>query len=79
MKRATMSFPDELAVALEEYRSSQENPPSLTKIVQSAVREYLRERGFLRPRRALKLTALGSSGRRDVSKNHDLYLAGIKK
>jgi hypothetical protein len=79
MKRATMTFPDDLATAVEEYRLTQETPPSLTKVIQAALREYLTARGFLRKYRPLKLTPVGSSGRSDVSENHDLYLAGIKK
>lgn len=74
-----MTFPDDLARAMEEYRSSQETPPTLTKIVQAALREYLRQRGFIRSHRPLKLTSLGHSGRSDISENHDLYLAGLKK
>ncbi|HUO26161.1 MAG TPA: hypothetical protein VMU61_10865 [Candidatus Aquilonibacter sp.] len=79
MKRATMTFPDDLANAVEEYRLAQETPPSLTAIVQAALREYLTERGFLRKYRPLKLTPLGNSGRSDVSENHDLHLAGVRK
>jgi hypothetical protein len=79
MKRATMTFPDDLAEAVDQYRHSQENPPALTTIVQSALREYLQGRGFLRPYRPLRITPKGSSGRSDVSRNHDLYLTGVKK
>jgi metal-responsive CopG/Arc/MetJ family transcriptional regulator len=79
MKRATMTFPDDLAKAMDEYVQSQEAPPSLTTVMQAALREYLRERGFLREFRPLKLKALGRSGSSDVSENHDLYLTGMKK
>jgi len=80
MKRATMTFPDDLAEAVENYVRAQENPPALTTVMQAALREYLRERGYLRPYRPLRLTpAPRGSGRRDVSENHDLYLAGLKK
>jgi hypothetical protein len=74
-----MTLPDDLAKAVENYRQSQENPPALTAVVQSALREYLRERGFLRAYRPLRLTAVGRSGRSDVSIEHDAYLAGVKK
>ena len=41
--------------------------------MQAALREYLRERGFLREYRPLKITpAKKGSGRSDVSINHDL-------
>jgi len=79
MKRATMTFPDDLAEAVESYVRAQEVPPALTTVVQSALREYLRERGFLKPYRPLKITSKGSSGRSDISQNHDLYLTGLKK
>ncbi len=78
MKRATMTLPDDLAEAVENYLQAQEAPPTLTTVVQAALREYLRERGFLRVRRALKITPAGRSGRRDVSQEHDAYLAGAK-
>jgi hypothetical protein len=76
MKRATMTFPDDLAEALDRYVKAQEAAPALTTVVQAALREYLRERGFLRPYRALKITpAEKGSGLGDVSVNHDRYLA----
>ena len=79
MKRATMTFPDDLAKAMDDYLESQDAPPSLTTVMQAALREYLRERGFLREFRPLKITPKGNSGRSDVSQNHDLYLTGMKK
>jgi hypothetical protein len=76
MKRATMTFPDDLAEAVENYQQTQEAPPSLTAVVQTALRQYLGERGFLRVRRTLVITpARKGSGRRDISQEHDLYLA----
>lgn len=78
MKRATMTFPDDLAEAVDNYLRAQEVPPTLTAVVQTALREYLRERGFLQVRRPLKIRpAKRRRGRSDVSE--DLYLAGIKK
>jgi hypothetical protein len=74
-----MTLPDDLAKALDDYVQAQEAPPALTTVVQAALREYLRERGFLRPYRPLKIEPVGRSGRSDVSVNHDAYLAGIKK
>jgi hypothetical protein len=79
MKRATMTLPDDLAEAMENYLQAQETPPALTTVVQAALRQYLGERGFLRTHKPLKITPRGNSGRRDVSVNHDLYLAGLKK
>ena len=75
-----MTFPDDLAKAMDDYLQSQDAPPSLTTVMQAALREYLRERGFLREFWPLKITpAKKGSGRSDVSQNHDLYLTGIKK
>ena len=52
MKRATMTFPDDLAEAMESYLASQEAPPALTTVVQAALRHYLGERGFLSEKEA---------------------------
>jgi metal-responsive CopG/Arc/MetJ family transcriptional regulator len=80
MKRATMSLPDDLAEAVENYVQSQEAPPTLTTVVQAALRQYLGERGFLRVRRTLEITpSEKGSGRLDVSQEHDRYLAGKRK
>jgi hypothetical protein len=79
MKRATMTFPDDLADAIESYRQSQDAPPALTTVMQAAIREYLRERGFLQPYKPLKITpAKRGSASSDGSINHDFYLAGVK-
>jgi hypothetical protein len=80
MKRATITLPDDIAKAVDEYVQAQEAPPALTAVLQAALREYLRERGYLREYRSLKITpAKKGSGRSDVSINHDLYLTGMKK
>ncbi len=76
MKRATITFPDDLADAVDQYVKAQENPPAMTTVVQTALREYLQERGFLRPYRPFRITAAAKgSGLSDVSVNHDRYLA----
>ena len=74
-----MTLPDDLAKAVDEYVQAQEARPALTTVVQAALREYLRERGYLREYRPLRITPKGNSGRTDVSQNHDLYLTGMKK
>ena len=79
MKRATITLPDDLAKAVDDYMQAQEAPPALTTVAQAALREYLRERGFLREYRPLKIAPVGRSGRSDVSVNHDLYLTGMKE
>jgi hypothetical protein len=79
MKRATITFPNDLAEAVDQYLKTLEAPPAMTTVVQTALREFLQERGFLRSYKPLKLRPLGNSGRNDVSENHDLYLTGMKK
>jgi hypothetical protein len=74
-----MTLPDDLAEAVDRYVNAQEVRPPLTTVVQAALREYLRERGFLRSYRPLKISPKGDSGRSDVSINHDLYLTGMKE
>ncbi len=75
-----MTLPDDLAKAMNKYLASQEAPPSLTTVVQAALRQYLGERGFLRTRRTLTITsAERGSGRSDVSQRHDRDLAETQK
>jgi len=76
MKRATVTLPDDLAEAVECYLRAQEARAPLTAVVQAALREYLAERGYLRARGLLRISAARrGSGRRDVSRAHDRYLA----
>jgi hypothetical protein len=83
MKRATVTIPDDLAEAVKSYVRAQQAPLAFTAVVQSALRQYLGERGFLRVRGSLKITvAKRGSGHRDVSQAHDRYLAhtiGMKR
>jgi hypothetical protein len=76
MKRATVTIPDDLAKAVDSFVHSQEAKPPLTAVVQAALRQYLTERGYLRAAAPLRITAAKrGSGRRDVSRSHDRYLA----
>ncbi len=78
MKRATITLPDELEEALEEYRRAQDVPPALTAITQAALQEYLAKRGFTSDRvfRPFEVTpAREGSGVADVSANHDEHFA----
>ena len=45
MKRATITLPDELEQALASYLDDQKVPLALTAVVQTALRDYLSERG----------------------------------
>ena len=70
MKRATVTFPDELAEAVHRYVRSQEARPALTAVVQAALRQYLTDRGYLRARGPLHNSpAHRGSGRHNVSRS----------
>ena len=47
MKRATVTIPNDLADAVESYVRDQEARPSLTVVVQLALRQFLTQRGYL--------------------------------
>ncbi len=47
MRRASITIPDELELAIERYRKDLEVSPSLASVVQAALRAYLEERGYL--------------------------------
>jgi hypothetical protein len=80
MRRATVTLSDDISQAVDDYVRAQEAPPAFTAVVQAALREYLSERGFLRPYKPLRIRAAKhGSGSSDGSLNHDLYLAGVKK
>ena len=46
MRRATITIPDDLERAIEKYRRDLKVPPTLAAVVQTALREYLAERGY---------------------------------
>ena len=76
MRRATITVSADLEDALAAYIRDQEAAPSLTAVVQTALRNFLSERGYLSPSRPFRITAAPKpSGKRDVSVNHDKYLA----
>jgi len=78
MKRSTITLPDDLAAGVQAYSESQEVKPTLTALVQAALREYLARRGAHPPTKPPKITpAPKGSGRRDVSRRHDEYLAQL--
>jgi hypothetical protein len=80
MKRATITFPDDLAEAIDQYLKNQETPPAMTTVVQTALREFLQERGLLRSHRPFHITpAPRGSGKSDVSVDHDRYFAEGEK
>jgi hypothetical protein len=76
MKRATITVPDDLMEALDAYLASLDAPPALTTVVQSALRAYLSERGYLTKPRGLRITtAERGSGLSDISTEHDREIA----
>ncbi len=75
MRRATVTIPDDLSKAVDNYVRTQEARPPLTAVIQAALREYLTERGYLKAPGPLRITpAKPGSGHRDVSLAHDRYL-----
>jgi len=84
MRRATITFPDDLEVDLDAFMARQEAAPSLPRLLQAALRSYLAEKSREqaiadrdpRPaRRPLKITVAGQgSGAHDVSIEHDRHL-----
>jgi metal-responsive CopG/Arc/MetJ family transcriptional regulator len=81
MKRATITFPDELERKLEAYLKRQAAPPSLSSLVQTALDEYLehqkwREREYRPPESVLTLPISNAEAvEPEVSAEHDRYLA----
>lgn len=84
MRRVTVTLPDDLEQALIEYQQAQDVPPSLTAIVQQAIRQYLAQRGpfggraFIPAQGPLWFTPdEHGSGRSDISVNHDRVAAEV--
>jgi metal-responsive CopG/Arc/MetJ family transcriptional regulator len=83
MKRATVTIPDELEAELEAYLKEQDAPPSLTVLMQAALRDYLQskrlaQRQYRPARGPLRITPVEEKdalGEADVSVNHDRYFA----
>ena len=76
MKRLTVSVSDELEESLEHYLQDQEVAPSLTALLQAALKDYLAERGYARRASAFKITpASEGSGLTDISQGHDQYFS----
>ncbi len=80
MRRATITLPDDLEAELESYLAAQDAAPSLTSLVEVALRRYLRDRRletrqYRPPEGRLRITpASQGSGAVDVSLEHDRHL-----
>jgi hypothetical protein len=83
MRRVTVTIPDDLERELEAYLRRQDAPPSITTVMQVAMREFLasqklRDRGYQIARKAFSLRPLEEKddrGEPDVSIAHDKYFA----
>lgn len=76
MKRVTITFPDDLEAAVNEFQHAQLVPPTVSAITLVAVREYLTRHGTLAPRRPLRITPVDAetAGLTD-SQDHDRLFA----
>ena len=76
IRRATITLPDDLEQALQQFVDEQAVPVQPTAVVQAAVREYLGERGYLPSTSTLRIRpAKRGSGNHDGSLSHDRYLS----
>ena len=79
MKRATITFTDDLEAKLSSYMAEQKTPPSLNTVVQTALEEFLEAQKWaavelqspLKPH--LELPTSDADVEPDVSLNHDQY------
>jgi hypothetical protein len=77
MKQATVILSDELEELLDAYRRDQDEPAPLSALVEAALKQYLRTRGYVPTAeyRPLRITpAEQGSGKSDISIEHDRYL-----
>lgn len=76
MRRATITLTDELEQAVDAYIESQSAPPTLTAVVQAALREFLVSRSIIAREKRLRITpAEIGSGDPHGSRDHDRILA----
>ncbi len=78
MKRATITFSDDLEAKLNTYMTGQKTPPSLNTVVQTALEEFLEAQKWaaveLQPAKGqLELPTSDAEVEPDVSLNHDAY------
>ena len=76
MKRRQIALPDDLDVALTSMQDREGAVLPPDEVIQAALREYLAARGYIPPRRPLRITpAVNGSGVSDISVDHDCYFA----
>ena len=79
MKRATITFTDDLEAKLSTYMAEQKTPPSLNTVVQTALEEFFEAQKWaavelqspVKPH--LELPTSDADVEPDVSLNHDQY------
>jgi metal-responsive CopG/Arc/MetJ family transcriptional regulator len=79
MERTLLSLPEDLADALDRFGREQDPPREPSEIVQTALRAYLDDHGYVETDAIRFLTispAEAGSGVTDVSLHHDRYFAG---
>jgi metal-responsive CopG/Arc/MetJ family transcriptional regulator len=80
VRRATITLPDDLEAELESYLETQDAVPSLTGLVEAALRRYLQDkrleaRQYQPAAGPLRVTpARRGSGAANASLQHDRYL-----
>jgi len=83
MRRATITLPDDLEAEVEEYLARQEAPPSLTSLVQAALRRFLGERRIFRddetPDAGSALRSRGGPEASEVAEEPGVYEIGRKR
>jgi hypothetical protein len=76
-RRATVAIGDQLQAELDSWLRQQDAQPSLTTVVQAALKEFLALHGLGTLPRKLHITpSKTGSGSPDGSIAHDLFLAG---
>jgi hypothetical protein len=81
MKRATITIPDDLEQQLNAWLQAQEARPSLTAVVQTALKRFLEAQQleamqYAPPSRPFSVTtARVGSGATDISTEHDRHIA----
>jgi hypothetical protein len=76
MRRATITIPDDLDQALEAFMKDQAVAATLTAVAQTALREFLVQRGYLPSGKRFWLTpAEHGSDESSVSLEHDRVFA----
>ena len=83
MRRATITLPDDLEAEVEAYLAKQEAPPSLTSLVQAALRRFLGERRIFRdddtPDAGSALRFRGGPEASEVAEEPGVYEIGRKR